>query len=61
MKRVRCGQRDLFAQETAALPLRPDLRSKLEPLLRCLLAEAAGVQRADVPPSKEGADDQDHA
>ena len=38
-------QKDLFAQETVTAELEPSPRSKLAPLLRSLLSEAAGVRR----------------
>ena len=45
--------------------LRPELRTKLTPLLQALLAEAAGVRRtrprSDDRIGEEDGDDQDHA
>jgi hypothetical protein len=47
------------------MALRPDLRTKLTPLLQVLLAEAAGVEGRPAKPEvlggEEGGDDQDHA
>jgi hypothetical protein len=48
------------------MELRPDLRTKLTPLLQALLAEAAGVEPRQARPEEfdseeEGGDDQDHA
>jgi hypothetical protein len=65
MRRARHNQGDLFDEATQMMELRPDLRSKLTPLLQLLLAEAAGVgwrqaKREDLG-SGEGGDDQDHA
>jgi len=56
---VRYSQKDLFAQETVTAELPPGLRSKLEPLLRSLLSEAAGVRRpaAADPREREEGDD----
>ena len=55
-------QRDLF--EPIPTPeLRPELRSKLAPLLQALLMEAAEVQRRGCEPDlqiEEGGDDEDH-
>jgi hypothetical protein len=60
MAGVRYSQKDLFAQETVTAELPPSLRSKLEPLLRSLLSEAAGVRRPDAaaePCEREEGDD----
>ncbi|MGE3703186.1 MAG: hypothetical protein AB7G08_31235 [Hyphomicrobiaceae bacterium] len=64
MRRARHGQRDLFDEATPTMELRPDLRTKLTPLLQALLAEAAGVEPRPKPEDlggEEGGDDQDHA
>jgi hypothetical protein len=65
MRRARHSQRDLFDEATPTRELRPDLRSKLTPLLQALLTEAAGVEPRQAKPEalggKEGGDDQDHA
>lgn len=66
MRRVRHSQSDLFDEATPLMELRPDLRTKLTPLLQALLAEAAGVAPRQARPEdfgseKEGGDDQDHA
>ena len=45
MRRARRSQRDLFDEAAQLAELRPDLRTKLAPLLQALLAEAAGVQQ----------------
>jgi hypothetical protein len=65
MPRARHSQRDLFDEATPTMELRPDLRTKLTPLLQALLAEAAGVEPHQARPEdldgEEGGDDQDHA
>jgi hypothetical protein len=64
MRSMRRSQRDLFAQERATAELQPGLRSKLKPLLRSLLMEAAGMRQpnaASNPNHGEDGDDQDHA
>jgi hypothetical protein len=65
MRRARHSQRDLFDEATPTMELRPDLRTKLTPLLQALLAEAAGVEPCQAKPEdlggEEGGDDQDHA
>ena len=65
MRRARHSQRDLFDEATPTMELRPDLRTKLTPLLQVLLAEAAGVKPRQARPEdfdgEEGSDDQDHA
>ncbi|HEY6982096.1 hypothetical protein [Reyranella sp.] len=65
MRRARHSQRDLFDEATPTMELRPDLRTKLTPLLQALLAEAAGVEPRQARPEdfdgSEGGDDQDHA
>jgi hypothetical protein len=65
MRRARHSQRDLFDETTPTMELRPDLRTKLTPLLQALLAEAAGVEARQAKPEdlggEEGSDDQDHA
>jgi hypothetical protein len=62
---VRHSQKDLFDEATPTMELRPDLRTKLTPLLQALLAEAAGVApcptRSEDFNDEEGGDDQDHA
>jgi hypothetical protein len=62
MQRARRNQPDLFEAARVA-DLRPDLRSKLAPLLQALLAEAAGMesrQSKSDDRSEEAGDDQDH-
>jgi hypothetical protein len=58
-------QRDLFEPVVRVADLRPDLRTKLTPLLQTLLTEAAGVEphptTADDLGREEDGDDQDHA
>jgi hypothetical protein len=65
MQRARHTQRDLFDEAIQAMELRPDLRTKLTPLLQVLLAEAASVEPRQAKPEdlggEEGGDDQDHA
>ena len=65
MRRARRNQRDLFDEATRVMQLRPDLRTKLTPLLQALLAEAAGVEprqsMSDDCGVEEAGDDQDHA
>ena len=65
MRRARHSQRDLFDEATPLMELRPDLRTKLTPLLQALLAEAAGVEPRQARPEdlggEEGGNDQDHA
>jgi hypothetical protein len=64
MRSVRLGQKDLFARQMATAELEPSLRAKLAPLLRSLLAEAAGVRPSTAGESardEEAGDDQDHA
>jgi hypothetical protein len=62
---VRHSQKDLFDEATPMMELRPDLRTKLTPLLEALLAEAAGVAPRQARPEdfngEEAGDDQDHA
>ena len=64
MRRARRNQRDLFDEAARAAELRPDLRTKLTPLLQALLAEAAGMaprqSESDRSGSEEAGDDQDH-
>ena len=45
MRRARRNQRDLFDETAQVAELRPDLRSRLTPLLQALLAEAAQALR----------------
>ena len=62
MRRTRHHQPDLF-EAAPAKDLRPDLRSKLTPLLQALLAEATGMasrRSPSVERSEEAGDDQDH-
>jgi hypothetical protein len=63
MPRTRHQQRNLFDEAASVMPLQPDLRSKLAPLLGALLAEAAGVtafrDKPDHRGGEEGGDDQD--
>ena len=65
MRRARHSQKDLFHEATPKMELRPDLRTKLTPLLQALLREAAGVEPRQAKPEdlggEEGGDDQDHA
>jgi len=64
MRTTERGQRDLFAQGMATAELQPSVRSRLAPLLRSLLTEAAGVRRPKTgsnPSDREAGDDQDHA
>lgn len=65
MRRARHNQRDLFDEATRVVELRPDLHTKLAPLLQALLAEAAGVEPRETNPNdldgEEANDDQDHA
>lgn len=64
MRSMGLGQRDLFAQQVVTAELEPSLRAKLAPLLRSLLAEAAGVRQStagESPSDEEAGDDQDHA
>jgi hypothetical protein len=65
MRRARYNQRDLFDEAPRMTKLRPDLRTKLTPLLQVLLAEAAGVEprqtKSDDLGGEEGGDDQGHA
>ena len=65
MRRARHNQRDLFDEAARVAALRPDLRTKLAPLLQALLAEAAGVEprqsKSDDLGGEEAGDDQDHA
>jgi hypothetical protein len=63
MRTMERGQRDLFASGTAIAELQSSVRAKLVPLLRSLLAEAAGASRpgAELDTSgREDGDDQDH-
>jgi hypothetical protein len=65
MRKARRTQRDLFDEAAQLTELRPDLRSRLAPLLEALLAEAAGGQQRQTEStdrdSEEAGDDQDHA
>lgn len=65
MPSARRHQRDLFEPAPRVADLRPDLRTKLTPLLQALLTEAAGVEprptTADDRGREEHGDDQDHA
>jgi hypothetical protein len=65
MRRARHNQRDLFDEATRVAELRPDLRTKLAPLLQALLAEAASVEPRETKPDdlggEEAGNDQDHA
>ena len=57
-------QRDLFDEAIPTPELRPELRTKLAPLLQALLMEAAKAQRRGCEPDlqiEEGRDDEDHA
>jgi hypothetical protein len=64
MRSARRRQRDLFEPAPRVADLRPDLRTKLTPLLQALLTEAAGVEpdptTADDLGREEDGDDQDH-
>ena len=64
MRSARRKQGDLF-EEAWVTELRPELRSRLTPLLQTLLAEAAQAGLRQTPPdddldSGEASDDQDH-
>jgi hypothetical protein len=65
MRKARRRQRDLFDEAAQLTELRPDVRSRLAPLLQALLAEAAGVQQCQTESKErdgeEAGDDQDHA
>jgi len=63
MREARRKQRDLFEDVTRDVKLRPEVQTKLTPLLQILLAEAAVAREATAVPriSEEGCDDQDHA
>ena len=58
-------QRDLFDEAASLTELRPDLRTRLAPLLQVLLTEAAGWQQRQTESKdrdgEEAGDDQDHA
>jgi hypothetical protein len=64
MASTRHRQGDLFEPAARVADLRPDLRTKLTPLLQTLLTEAAGVEPRsttwDDRNREEGGDDQDH-
>lgn len=64
MRRARGSQRDLFDEAIRAAELRPDLRTKLTPLLQALLSEAADLEaprsRLDHLGGEEAGDDQNH-
>jgi hypothetical protein len=49
MRSARCKQGDLF-EEVPIAELRPELRSKLTPLLQALLAEAARLESPQTSP-----------
>ena len=65
MRSTRRHQRDLFEPAARVADLRPDLRTKLTPLLQALLTEAAGVEpqptTLDDRGHEEDGDDQDRA
>ena len=63
MGRERGNQRDLFDEVAPVAELRPDLRTKLTPLLQALLSEAAGLDPSQVEDlgGEEVGDDQNHA
>jgi len=67
MGRTRGSQRDLFDEVARVVELRPDLRTKLAPLLQALLTEAAGLDPSQVEDQvvalggAEVGDDQNHA
>lgn len=63
MGRARRNQRDLFDEVALVAELRPDLRTKLTPLLQALLSEAAGLDPSQVEDlgGEEVGDDQNHA
>lgn len=63
MGRARRNQRDLFDEVALVAELRPDLRTKLTPLLQALLSEAAGLDpsQAEDLGGEEVGDDQNHA
>ena len=64
MRRARRSQRDLFDEAAQLWELRPELRTKLTPLLQALLAEAASVgscqSQSDDRGGEEVRDDPDH-
>jgi hypothetical protein len=64
MRRARRSQRDLFDEAAQLTELRPELRTKLTPLLQVLLAEAAGMGSCQSPSDdrsgEEVRDDPDH-
>jgi hypothetical protein len=64
MRSTGFGQSDLFTQQIVAAELEPSVRAKLAPLLRSLLAEAAGIRQPKAGASAsdgEAGNDQDHA
>jgi hypothetical protein len=65
MRKARRTQKDLFDEAAQLTELRPDLRTRLAPLLQALLAEAAGVPQRQTEATdldgEEAGDDQDHA
>ena len=65
MTSTRRHQGDLFEPAARVADLRPEVRSKLTPLLQALLTEAAGVEPHPTPAGDRGreedGDDQDHA
>jgi len=64
MPRVRHIQRDLFDKAIPTLGLRPEMRTKLAPLLQALLIEAAQLQQRPCESGRqteEGGDDEDRA
>ena len=65
MRRARGSQRDLFDEAIRVAELRPDLRTKLTPLLQALLSEAAELEahqsRLNDLGGEEAGDDQNHA
>jgi hypothetical protein len=63
MRSAQRHQRDLFEPVVRVADLRPDLRTKLTPLLQTLLTEAAGVEPHPTTAlgREEDGDDQDHA
>jgi hypothetical protein len=64
MRRPRRRQRDFFDDAAQLTELRPELRTRLAPLLQALLSEAAGLgscqSQSDDRGGEEVRDDQDH-
>ena len=64
MRKAPRRPRDLFDEAPPLTELRPDLRTRLAPLLQVLLTEAAGWQQRQAESKdrdgEEAGDDQDH-